>query len=378
MYAAARRSRLHLAAVEDVDVVVCGAGVVGLAVARELALAGREVLILEAAERLGSGISSRNSEVIHAGLYYPPGSLKSRLCTAGRELLYAYCREQGIPHRACGKLIVAADEDERAALEALAALAGANGVTLEALTRAEALALEPELECVAALYSPLTGIVDAHSLMLALLAEAEAHGALLACHSPVTQVVLEEQAALLAVDAAEPALRARLVVNCAGLGAVPLARCTRGLAAEALPQAYFAKGSYFALAARAPFKHLVYPLPRAAWLGIHLTLDLSGGARFGPDLEWCEAPDYRVDPARAPQFAAAIRRYWPGLPQGALVPAFAGVRPKISGPAATPADFRIDDAAVHGSAALINVFGIESPGLTASLALAREVVSRVK
>jgi L-2-hydroxyglutarate oxidase LhgO len=367
-----------LAPVEDVDVVVCGAGVVGLAVARELALAGREVLILEAAERLGSGISSRNSEVIHAGLYYAPGSLKARLCTAGRELLYAYCRERRIPHRACGKLVVATAEEERPALEALSALAAANGVTLTALTRAEARSLEPELECVAALSSPLTGIIDAHSLMLALLADAEAHGATLASHSPVTRVVLEEDAALIAVDSAQPALSARLLVNCAGLGAVPLARCTEGLPPGAVPQAYFAKGSYFALAGRAPFKHLVYPVPRAAWLGIHLTLDLGGGARFGPDLEWCEAPDYRVDAARAPQFAAAIRRYWPGLPQGALTPAFAGVRPKISGPAASPADFRIDDAAVHGSAALINLFGIESPGLTASLALAREVVSRVR
>ena len=358
--------------------VVCGAGVVGLAVARELALAGREVLILEAAERLGSGISSRNSEVIHAGLYYPAGSLKARLCTAGRELLYAYCRERGIPHRACGKLIVATAEEERAALETLAALASANGVSLTALTRAEARSLEPELECVAALHSPLTGIVDAHSLMLALLADAEAHGAVFSSDSPVTRVVLEEDAAVLAVDSEEPTLRAHLLVNCAGLGAVPLAGRIEGLRADALPQAYFAKGSYFALAGRAPFKHLVYPVPRAAWLGIHLTLDLGGAARFGPDLEWCEAPDYRVDPARAPQFAAAVRRYWPGLPQGALTPAFAGVRPKISGPHAVPADFRIDDAAVHGSAALINVFGIESPGLTASLALAREIVSRVR
>jgi L-2-hydroxyglutarate oxidase LhgO len=367
-----------LAIVEDVDVVVCGAGVVGLAVARELALAGREVVILEAAERFGSGVSSRNSEVIHAGLYYTPGSLKARLCTAGRELLYAYCRERGIPHRACGKLIVATAEEERGALAALAATAAANGVTLTALTREEARALEPELECVAALSSPLTGIIDAHSLMLALLADAEAHGAALACHSPVTGVVLEGDAVSLAVDEEEPTLRARLFVNCAGLGAVPLARRTQGLRAEALPQAYFAKGSYFALTGHAPFRHLVYPVPRAAWLGIHLTLDLGGGARFGPDLEWCDAPDYQVDAGRAPQFAEAIRRYWPGLPQGSLTPAFAGVRPKISGPAAGAADFRIDDAAVHGCAALINVFGIESPGLTASLALAREVVSRVK
>jgi L-2-hydroxyglutarate oxidase LhgO len=366
-----------LAPVEDADVVVAGAGVVGLAIARELALAGREVLILEAAERVGTGISARNSEVIHAGLYYEPGSLKARLCSAGRELLYDYCRERAIAHRRCGKLIVASAPEECAALAAVAARAAANGVAVQALSRGEALALEPELACLAALHSPLTGIVDAHALTLALLADAEAHGATLVCHSPVTRVVLEGDGALLAVDAGEPELRARLFVNCAGLGAVPLAARTEGLPAHALPRAYFAKGSYFALAARAPFTHLVYPVPHGAWLGIHLTLDLEGRARFGPDLEWCAAPDYRVDPGRAAAFAAAIRRYWPGVPEGALTPAFAGVRPKITAPGEPAADFRIDDAAVHGSSALINLFGIESPGLTASLALAREVAARV-
>ena len=362
---------------EDVDVVVCGAGVVGLAVARELALAGREVLILESEARPGSGISSRNSEVIHAGLYYPPGSLKARLCVSGRELLYAYCRERGIGHRRCGKLIVATAPEELAALESLAASAAANGVTLTALSQAEALALEPELSCLAALLSPLTGIVDAHGLMLSLLADAEAHGATLACRSAVTEVVLEERTALVAVAGGEPSLRARLLVNCAGLGAAALAARTRGLAHSLVPRGYLAKGSYFALAGRAPFTHLVYPLPHAAWLGIHLTLDLTGGARFGPDLQWCDAPDYRVDAARAPHFAAAIRRYWPALPAHSLTPAFAGVRPKISGPDEPAADFRIDDAAVHGCAAYIGLYGIESPGLTASLALAREVVSRI-
>jgi len=363
--------------VEDVDVVVCGAGVVGLAIARELALAGREVLILEAAERVGTGISSRNSEVIHAGLYYEPGSLKARLCGTGRELLYDYCRERAIAHRRCGKLIVASAPEECAALGAVAARAAANGVPVHALSRREALALEPELACVAALHSPLSGIIDAHALMLALLADAETHGATLVCRSAVTRVVLEADAALLAVDAGEPELRARLFVNCAGLGAVPLAARTEGLPAQAVPRARFAKGSYFALAARAPFTHLVYPVPHDAWLGIHLTLDLEGRARFGPDLEWCEAPDYSVDPGRAAPFAAAIRRYWPGVPAGSLTPAFAGVRPKITAPGEPAADFRIDGAAFHGCAALINLFGIESPGLTASLAIAREVAARV-
>ncbi|HEX4389327.1 MAG TPA: NAD(P)/FAD-dependent oxidoreductase [Steroidobacteraceae bacterium] len=362
---------------EDVDVVVCGAGVVGLAVARELALAGREVLILEAAERAGGGISSRNSEVIHAGLYYPPGSLKARLCVSGRELLYAYCRERAVGHRRCGKLIVATAPEELSVLETLAATAAASDVALTPLSRAEALALEPELSCLAALHSPLTGIVDAHGLMLALLADAEAHGATLACRSPVTRVVLEGDAAVIAVGDAQPALRASLLVNCAGLGAPALAAHTQGLRPELVPRGYLAKGSYFALAGRAPFTHLVYPLPRAAWLGIHLTLDLTGAARFGPDLEWCDAPDYRVDPGRAPHFTAAIRRYWPRLPEGSLTPAFAGVRPKISGPGEPAADFRIDDASVHGCPAYLGLYGIESPGLTASLALAREVVSRI-
>jgi L-2-hydroxyglutarate oxidase LhgO len=362
---------------EQVDAVVVGAGVVGLAVARELAMQGREALILEAAGRFGTGASSRNSEVIHAGIYYPHGSLKARLCVAGRERLYEFCARRGIAHRRCGKLIVAADEMQRPALAALAAAARVNGVELEALSGAEARALEPELACVAALHSPLTGIIDSHEYMLALLADAEAHGATLACGSAVTLVRPSRQGLLLAVNGGEPLLRARVLVNCAGIDAPALASRMEGFPAAYVPKAYFAKGSYFGLAGRAPFGRLIYPLPVPGGLGIHLTLDLEGRARFGPDVEWVEACNYDVDVRRAAPFYAAVRRYWPALPEGALQPAYAGVRAKIAPPGAPAADFRIDDASAHGVRGVINLFGIESPGLTASLALASETVSRV-
>ena len=361
---------------EDIEAVVIGAGVVGLAVARELALGGRDTLILEAAERIGSGISARSSEVIHAGLYYPPGSLKARLCVAGRERLYAFCAKHAVAHRRCGKLIVATAAAQLA-LAAIAASARGNGVELLMLEGSEARRLEPELACEAALHSPLTGIIDSQGLMLALLAEAEAHGAILSTRSEVTRVVLESGGAVLGVNGCEPALRARILVNCAGLQAPSLARRMEGLARpEHLPQAYFARGNYFALQGRAPFRRLIYPLPGPEGLGIHLTLDLAGQARFGPDVEWLEEPDYHVDPQRAARFISAIRAYWPGIAPEALTPAYAGVRPKIVGPGEPAADFRIDDAGVHGVAGLVNLFGIESPGLTASLALASEAVAR--
>ncbi len=363
---------------DQVEAVVVGAGVVGLAVARELALAGREVLILEAAARFGTGASARNSEVIHAGIYYPHGSLKARLCVAGRQRLYEFCAERGIPHRRCGKLIVAATEAELDGLAAIAAAARANGVELGMLGRAAVQALEPQLSCAAALHSPLTGIVDSHAYMLALLGEAESRGAALACAAAVTHVVLTDGALLIGVNGAEPALRARTLVNCAGVQAPQLARRTEGLAPAHIPPAYLVKGSYFALKGRAPFERLIYPLPDAGGLGIHLTLDLAGRARFGPDVEWVDSSDCRVDAGRAPAFYAAIRRYWPALEDGALEPAFAGVRPRISGPGEVLADFRIDDARTHGVPGLINLFGIESPGLTASLAIASEVAGRLE
>ena len=362
---------------DNADAVVVGAGVVGLAVARELALQGREVLILEAAGRFGTGASSRNSEVIHAGIYCPRGSLKARLCVAGRERLYEFCRERGIAHRRCGKLIVATTEAELPELTRIAATSRANGVALALLDRPGARALEPHLACAGALHSPLTGIIDSHGLMLALLGEAQRHGATLACASALTRVVLEERSVLIGVNGAEPALRARTLVNCAGVQAPAVAHLMEGFPPPHIPVAYFAKGSYFTLNTRAPFQRLIYPLPEADGLGIHLSLDLAGRARFGPDVQWIEGCEYAVDAARAAAFYAAIRRYWPELGDGALQPAYAGVRPKISGPGEPAADFRIDDARLHGVPAVINLFGIESPGLTASLAIASEVVSRI-
>jgi len=362
---------------DEVQAVVIGAGVIGLAVARELALGGHETLVLEAAAGIGRGVSARSSEVVHAGIYYPAGSLKARLCVAGRERLYEYCRKKGIAHRRCGKLIVATQAAQLAALERLGAAARANGVELLMLGAAEVRRLEPALECAGALHSPTSGIVDSQALMLALLAEAEAHGATLATGSAVSRIVLTGSGAELAVNDCEPALRARVLVNCAGLGAVAVAQRTQGLPERAVPRAFLAKGSYFSLGGRAPFRRLIYPLPEDGGLGIHLTLDLAGAARFGPDVEWVNEEDYAVDPARAPRFETAVRRYWPTLPAGALAPAYAGIRPKICGPGEPAADFRIDDARVHGVPGLVNLFGIESPGLTASLALASEVVARL-
>ena len=355
--------------------VVIGAGVVGLAIARALASRGREVLILEAAERCGSGASSRNSEVIHAGIYYARGSLKARLCVAGRELLYAFCREHGIAHRRCGKLIVASHPGRVAQLATLRARALGNGVELTALDGAAARALEPQLECAAALLSPETGIVDAQALMLALLAHAEARGATLVCRSAVTGLTPADGAFRIAVNGAPPALEARTLVNSAGLDAPAVARLLQGAAARGAPVAWPCKGSYFALSGPAPFTRLIYPLPGRDALGVHLTLDLAGRARFGPDVEWVKERNYAVDAARAAGFYAAIREWWPGLADGALHPAYAGIRPRIYGPGEPVPDFRIEGEAAHGVRSLVNLFGIESPGLTASLAIAAHVAA---
>jgi L-2-hydroxyglutarate oxidase LhgO len=357
---------------EHVDCVVIGAGVVGIAVARALALAGREVLVLEAAEGIGTGTSSRNSEVIHAGIYYAANSLMARLCVRGKWQLYAFCRDRGVPFRNCGKLIAATSDAESAQLDAIRARAAANGVDdLRKLTAAEAQALEPNLACTAALLSPSTGIVDSHAFMLALQGEAEAAGALFVFHSPVECGRATDDGVELQIGGADPmALRAELVVNAAGLQAPALARRIEGMPAELVPQAYYAKGSYFTLSGRSPFSRLIYPVPVAGGLGVHLTLDLGGQARFGPDVEWVPAPDYAVDPARADVFYAAVRRYWPGLPDGALQPGYAGVRPKIVPPSVAKQDFVVQGRIAHGIAGLVNLFGIESPGLTAALALA--------
>lgn len=360
---------------DRVDAVVVGAGVVGLAAARALAQAGREVLVLEAAAAIGTGTSSRNSEVIHGGMYYPPGSAMARFCVAGRRALYAYCAERGVAAHACGKLIVAAQESEWPKLAEIMARAEANGVEeMRWLTGAEARAMEPELRAVAALYSPQTGVVDSHALMLALQGDAEAAGAVFAFRSPVRRVGMTGDGFTVSVEGAEP-LHCRMLVNAAGLDAPGLAARMEGLAPQYVPRAWYAKGSYFTLQGRAPFSRLIYPVPEPGGLGVHLTIDLGGQAKFGPDVEWVDAPDYAVDPARAERFYAAIRRYWPGLPDGALQPGYAGIRPKIVPPEVAKQDFVLQGQAVHGVPGLVNLFGIESPGLTASLALADAVLA---
>ena len=359
---------------DQVDCVVVGAGVVGLAVARALALAGREVVVLEACDAFGTQTSARNSEVIHAGIYYPAGSLKAALCVRGKQLLYEYCAERGLPHQRCGKLIVATDDAQVAQLQGIQAKAAANGVTdLVLMDAAQARALEPHLQCLAALHSPSTGIVDSHALMLSLLGDLERTGGVLALNSPLDRADIAQAAIdLVAGDGTQ--LRASTVVNAAGLQAPALAARFAGLAPQYVPQAHFAKGNYFTLAGRSPFSRLIYPVPESAGLGVHLTIDLGGQARFGPDVQWVsDAQDLVVDPARGDAFYAEVRKYWPELPDGALQPAYAGIRPKIHGPGTPASDFVIQGPAVHGIPGLVNLFGIESPGLTSALAIAEYV-----
>jgi len=360
---------------DRVDCVVVGAGVIGLAVARRLAQAGREVVILEAAEAIGTVTSSRNSEVIHAGIYYPAASLMARMCVRGKRALYAYCRDHGIPHRNCGKLIVATSPRETSKLQSIRAHAEANGVLdLQTLSGDAARALEPALNCDAALLSPSTGIIDSHVYMLALRGDAEAAGAAVAFHAPLLRAKVAAGRIELEVGGQAPlALECGLLVNAAGLEASAVARSIAGMPIELIPPAYLAKGNYFSCNARAPFSRLIYPVPEPGGLGVHLTLDMAGQARFGPDVEWVEAIDYAVDPARAERFYPAIRRYWPALPDGALMPSYSGMRPKIVPPAVATQDFLIQGPRDHGVDGLINLFGIESPGLTSSLAIADHV-----
>jgi len=362
---------------DRVEAVVIGAGLVGLAVARALALAGREVVILEAEEAIGTHTSSRNSEVIHAGIYYPRGSLKATACVAGRQRLYEYCATRGVPHRRCGKLIVATDEGQLQELHRIRDSAHANGVTdVEFIPRQEALAMEPELRLAAALHSPSTGIIDSHALMLAYLGEAEDRGAMLALKSRLERTEVIHSGFRLTVGGDEPMdVETRFLINSAGITAPGVARRIDGYPPAAAPRELYAKGNYYSLARRSPFTHLVYPVPEPGGLGVHVTLDLAGQARFGPDVEWVDAIGYEVDPRRAERFYAAIRRYWPGLPDGALAPGYAGIRPKISGPGEPAADFLIQGPREHGVPGLVNLFGIESPGLTASLALADDVTA---
>ncbi len=362
---------------ERVEAVVVGAGVVGLAVARALALAGREVVVLEAEDAIGTHTSSRNSEVIHAGIYYPKGSLKAQACVAGRELLYEYCVAHGVPHRRSGKLIVATDERQLAELEAIQAKAHANGVTdVVWMTRAQATALEPAVSCVAALYSPSTGIIDSHALMLAYLGDAEARGAMLALKTHLVGAQVVPEGFVLHTN--EMDVECRILVNSAGLRAPTVARLIEGFPQQRVPREFYAKGNYYSLSGRAPFSRLVYPVPEPGGLGVHVTLDLAGQARFGPDVEWVERIDYGVDPRRAERFYAAIRRYWPGLPDGSLAPGYAGIRPKTAGPGEPAPDFVVQGPAAHGVPGLVNLFGIESPGLTASLSLADMVASSIR
>ena len=368
---------------EKIGAVVIGAGVIGLACARALTQRGIETIILEQRDAFGTETSARNSEVIHAGLYYPTGSLKAQWCVAGQRLLYDFCTTHGVSHRRCGKLIVATSAEQEGRLDALYRQGKLNGVDdLQPLSAAQARTLEPELKCAAALLSPSTGIIDSHGLMRALLGDAERGGAVLAVRSPLLKGRIEADGIVLEIGGREATrLKAGIVINATGLTAVKVAASLAGFPAQRLPSAFYAKGNYYALTGRAPFSRLIYPLPEPGGLGVHLTLDLGAQARFGPDVEWLEnltgEPDYRVDPARADRFTAEVRHYWPGLPDNALVPAYAGIRPKIAGPNDPAADFLVQGPDDHGVAGLVHLFGIESPGLTSCLAIAEQVAKKL-
>ena len=363
----------------DIDAIVIGAGVIGLAVAEALARSGRSVIVLEAAEGIGTVTSSRNSEVIHAGIYYPEGSLKAQFCVEGRHALYDWCDKHRVPYRRAGKLIVATDEAELSAISGLEKKGIVNGVDdLVMLSPSEALRLEPALSCTGALLSPSTGILDSHAFMLSLQGEAEANGAALAFHTPFIGADVGGNTLYVEAGGADPMrLSTSILGNCAGLSASLAAKAMRGLDSAHVPETLYAKGNYFSLRGRVPFSHLIYPAPQTHGLGVHLTLDLGGQARFGPDVEWVDTLDYEVDPKRSEGFDDAIRRYWPGLPDGALIPAYSGIRPKISGPNDPAPDFRIDGPEIHGISGLVNLFGIESPGLTSSLAVAAAVMHKL-
>jgi L-2-hydroxyglutarate oxidase LhgO len=361
---------------ESVDVVIIGAGVVGLAVARELAQNGREVIVLEHNPRVGEETSSRNSEVIHAGIYYPTHSVKARLCVRGKQMLYRYCDSKGVPYRRCGKLMIALDERQDERLSAILDQGKVNGVDdLERLTSTEISELEPEVRCSTAAFSPSTGILDTHNYMLALQGDLEAAGGSIAFLSECRGGSIEDGGIELTVrsDNEETSIRAATVVNAAGLRATEVADAIAGLDDRHVPRTHLAKGTYFVLQQKSPFTHLVYPMPDGAWLGVHVTLDIAGQTRFGPDQEWVDEVDYRPDPKRARSFYEAIRKYWPAIPADSLAPGYVGVRPKIVGPGEPPGDFVIQGPAQHGVDGLINLFGIESPGLTSSLAIGEEV-----
>ena len=361
--------------IERVECVVIGAGVIGLAVARRLAMAGIEVIVLDRADMIGTETSSRNSEIIHAGIYYPKDTLKARFCVAGKQALYAYCAAHGVPHERCGKIIVATSDDQIAELERLREVAVGNGVTdLVWMTAAEVSALEPAVRCVAALLSPSTGIIDSHALMLAFQGDAEAHGAMIAFLSPVIGGRVDDDGIRLDIGGSDPTvLKARFVVNSGGLGAREVATGIAGIPPASIPRGYLAKGNYYTLSGRPPFRRPIYPVPEKAGLGVHVTVDLAGQVRFGPDVEWVEEVDYDVDPRRADAFYAAVRRYYPDLADGAIQPGYAGIRPKLQAPGEGAKDFAVQGPEAHGIPGLVNLYGIESPGLTASQPIADHV-----
>jgi len=360
---------------DSIQCLIVGAGVAGLAIARKLATEGYEVLVVEAEDGIGTQTSSRNSEVIHAGIYYPTNSLMARLCVRGRAALYAFCREHGVPYRRCGKLIVATNDDEKTSLATMAKRAADNGVDDLRLLDASAVRnLEPALTCAAALLSPSTGILDSHLYMLALQGDAEASGASFAFHAPLRKAAAAQGRFVVDIGGRDPmTIGCNILINAAGLQAPAIARSIEGVPSRAVPNTYFAKGNYFSCSARVPFSRLIYPVPVPGGLGVHLTLDMAGQARFGPDVEWIDHIDYSVDPARAETFYPAIRRYWRDLPDGSLQPAYSGIRPKIVPPNVAAQDFIVQGMSTHGIRGLINLFGIESPGLTASLAIADHV-----
>jgi L-2-hydroxyglutarate oxidase LhgO len=358
------------------QVLVVGAGVVGLAAARAAAMAGHEVIVAEAAAAIGTGISSRNSEVIHAGLYYPAGSKRAQHCPRGRRMLYDFCASHGVPHRKCGKLVVATDEAESRRLDAIIAQARVNGVEgVEMLDGPSARRLEPALSCCQAMLSPETGIVDSHRYMLALQGDLEDHGGVVALNTPIERLVRTRGGWEAHFGGADPqSITVDAVVNAAGLGAQKLGRATEGYPQERVPRLFFGKGCYFGFAGKPVFLRLIYPVPIPGGLGVHVTLDMAGRMRFGPDVEWVAEENYDVDPTRAAAFYARIRDYWPGLPDQGLVPDYAGIRPKLTGPGEAAVDFLIDGPNEHGVPGLVHLFGIESPGLTSALSLGEEVV----
>jgi L-2-hydroxyglutarate oxidase LhgO len=361
------------------QVLVIGAGVVGLAVARAVALRGHDVIVAEAENAIGTGISSRNSEVIHGGMYYPTGSLRARHCVAGRRLLYAFCASHGVPHRKCGKLIVATDATETEKIEAIAAQGKINDVEgLAMMTAQAARALEPQLFCTAALNSPETGIIDAHAYMLALRGDLEDAGGVIAFNTPVAGARRKDGQWHVSFGGADGGVfEFDAIVNCAGLSAQRVARTMEDYPAGRVPKLVLAKGNYFSFTGRPAFSRLIYPAPVHGGLGVHVTLDLAGRMRFGPDVEWTDREYYPVDPKRADVFYERIRTYFPALPDASLAPDYAGIRPKITGPGELAADFLIDAPAQHGVPGLVQMFGIESPGLTSSLSLAEEVENMV-